>query len=279
MAAGSFFRALASATRASSQLPMTLKSLSVLSLACGLAAFGLACSSEDPPPAPPSTGGGKQVDRATAGSLAGRVVFAGAAPTAEVLRMGSDQACVQGAGPNPQSDAILIGQDGALQNVFVYVKEGLDASYSFDVPAAPALLDQKGCRYTPRVLGVRAGQPIKVVNSDPTLHNVHALPLVNGEFNKSTPVVGSSTTQTFTAPEVMVRFKCDVHGWMAAYVGVVAHPYFAVTDASGAFAIQDLPPGTYTIEAWHEKFGTRTAQVTVGEKQAQTLSVTFASKP
>jgi hypothetical protein len=275
MTAGSIFRASAATARTSSQLPMTLKSLGLLSFACGLAAFGLACSSEEPPPAPPATGGGKQVDRATAGSLAGRVTFAGTVPAAELVRMGSDQACVKNAGPNPQSDAVLIGDAGALQNVFVYVKEGLDTGYSFDVPTAPALLDQKGCRYTPRVLGVRAGQPIKVSNSDPTLHNVHALPLVNGEFNKSTPVLGSSTTQTFTVPEVMVRFKCDVHGWMAAYVGVVAHPYFAVTDGSGAFEIKDLPPGTYTIEAWHEKFGTRTAQVTVGEKQAQTLSVTF----
>jgi plastocyanin len=239
--------------------------------------FAAGCSAEDPPP--PPQGGGRQVDAATAGAISGRVLFAGAPPAAELLRMGTDKACVQGAGPHPQSDAILIAEDGAVQNVFVYVKEGLDPAYSFEMPAAPVVLDQRGCRYSPRVLGVRAGQPIKVLNSDATLHNVHALPMSNREFNKSTPTLGSSTTQTFTVPEVMVRFKCDVHGWMAAHVGVLPHPFFAVTNASGAYEIKGLPPGTYTIEAWHEKFGTRTAVVTVGEKQARTASFSFEAHP
>jgi hypothetical protein len=109
------------------------------------------------------------------------------------------------------------------------------------------------------------------------MHNVHALPMINAEFNKRTPALGTDTTQTFTVPEVMVRFKCDVHGWMVAWVGVVAHPYFAVTDRTGAFEIGKLPPGSYTVEAWHETFGTRSAQVTVGEKQAQTVSFTFTA--
>jgi plastocyanin len=249
-----------------------------LPIAFGLALTLLAgaCSSEEPPPPPPA-GGGRQVDAATTGSLSGRITFTGPPPAAGIVRMGADPACVQGAGPNPQSDAVLIGDDGALQNVFVHVKGGLDPAYSFATLTEPALLDQKGCLYTPRVLGVRVGQPIRVLNSDPTMHNVHALPMVNAEFNKSTPALGTDTTQTFTVPEVMVRFKCDVHGWMAAWVGVVAHPYFAVTDRTGAFEIGNLPPGTYTVEAWHETFGTRSAQVTIGEKQAQTVSFTFTA--
>ena len=255
--------------------PMHSKSLLPLTFGLALTLLAGACSSEEPPPADATPG--RPVDPATAGSLSGKVTFTGAASPAEVLRMGTDQACIQGAGPNPQSDAVLVGEDGALQNVFVYVKAGLDSSYAFDTPVAPVVLDQKGCRYTPRVLGVRVGQPIRVLNSDPTLHNVHALPMVNNEFNKSTPTLGSNTTQTFTAPEVMVRFKCDVHGWMAAWVGVVAHPFFAVSDQTGAFEIQGLPPGTYTIEAWHEKFGTRTSAITIADKQAQTVSFSFTA--
>ncbi|HYN10201.1 MAG TPA: carboxypeptidase regulatory-like domain-containing protein [Vicinamibacterales bacterium] len=232
-----------------------------------------ACSSPAPPP--PPSGGGKQVDQATAGAVTGRVTFDGQVPAAETIRMNTDQKCVQGAGPNPQSDAVLVAADGSLKNVFVYVKDGLDSAYSFAVPTEAAVLDQKGCIYTPRVLGVRAGQALEIVNSDPTVHNVHAVPMSNQEFNKGQPFQGMRERQVFTVPEVMVRFMCNVHGWMAAHVGVVAHPFFAVTDASGKFELKGLPPGTYTLEAWHEKFGRQTERVTIGEKQTQTVAFTF----
>jgi plastocyanin len=235
-----------------------------------------ACGSK-PAPAPAAAGGGKKVDSATVGAITGRVVFDGTPPAREVLRVGVDQECVKGSGPNPQSDAVLVGPGGALQNVFVYVKDGLDPAYSFDTPTTPVQLDQKGCHYSPRIFGVRAGQPIELMNSDATLHNVHALPMANSEFNTGAPVQGWRMTHVFTVPEVMVRFKCDVHGWMAAYVGVMAHPFFAVSAADGTFDIKGLPPGTYTIAAWHEKFGTRTAQVTVGEHQMQNLTLTFSA--
>ena len=230
------------------------------------------CAGSTPPP--PPTGGGKTVDPATTGTLSGRAVFTGAPPAIATLTMTTDKACVAGAGPNPQSDAVLIAKDGGLKNVFVHVKEGLDPAYSFDIPTTPAVLDQKGCIYTPRVIGVRAGQSLEVLNSDETLHNVHALPMKNQEFNTTLKKV----SRTFTVPEVMLRFKCDVHPWMAAYVGVVAHPYFAVTDATGAFEIKGLPPGTYTVEAWHEKFGPKTATVTIDPKGAQTATFSFAAK-
>jgi plastocyanin len=230
--------------------------------------IGAACGS---PPPPPPAGGGKTVDAATAGTISGRAIFTGAAPALETLKMTTDKACVAAAGPNPQSDAVLIGADGGLKNVFVHVKQGLDPAYSFEIPSAPAVLDQKGCIYTPRVIGVRAGQPLEVLNSDDTLHNVHSLPRENQEFNTSAKRVN----RTFTVPEVMVRFKCDVHPWMAAYVGVVAHPFFAVTDASGAFELKGLPPGTYTLEAWHERFGTRTVTVTIDPKGSQAATFSF----
>jgi plastocyanin len=234
-----------------------------------------ACGGSAPPP-PVSTGGGKKVDAATAGTITGRVVFEGTPPAAQPLKMGSDGSCTQG-GPAAMDETVVVGADGSLKNVFVHIKQGVDPAYSFDVPTEPVQLDQKGCIYVPRVIGVRAGQPVKILNSDSTMHNVHSLPVANQEMNQSTPVRGFTVTQTFTAPEVPVRFMCNVHNWMSAYVGVVAHPFFAVTDASGAFSMHGVPPGTYTVEAWHEKFGTKTATITIGPSQNGSLSFSFAA--
>jgi plastocyanin len=243
----------------------------------GLTVFLAACGSSTSAPPPASSAPGKKVDAATAGTVSGKVMFQGTPPAREIIRMGVDKACVQGSGPNPQSDAVLVGDDGALQNAFVYVKDGLDPSYTFDIPTAPAELDQKGCHYTPRIMGVRAGQPIEIVNSDATLHNVHALPMANQEFNMGQGVQGARMKKTFTVPEVMVRFKCDVHGWMAAYVGVMANPFFAVTKADGTYEIAGLPPGTYTIGAWHERFGKQESKVTIAEHQTQSLAFSFTT--
>jgi plastocyanin len=243
-----------------------------------LAAIVTACSSPPQPPPPPPAPAGRTIDAATAGSIAGRVTFTGTPPAPDTLKMGVDRGCVTDAGPNPQSDAILVAPDGAIRNVFVHIKDGLDPGYAFPVPAEAVVLDQRGCIYSPRVVGVRAGQPIEFINSDPTMHNVHAIPKVNQEFNFGQLNQGRRDQRTFTAPEVMVRLMCNVHGWMAAWVGVSAHPYFAVTDASGAFELKGVPPGTYTVEAWHEKFGTQTATVTVAEKQQQTAAFAFTAK-
>jgi plastocyanin len=220
----------------------------------------------------------RHVDPATAGSVTGKVTFTGDRPAIERLRMASDPACVQGDGPNPQSDAVLIGENGGLQNVFVHVKSGLDPAYGFPTPTEPVVLDQQGCRYTPRVLGVQTGQPIDIVNSDATFHNVHALPKTNEEFNHGQQTKGERTRRFFTQPEVMVRFKCDVHSWMAAWFGVLSHPFFAVTGADGTFRLAGVPPGTYVVEAWHERFGTQTADLTVGARQDATLALTFGGK-
>jgi hypothetical protein len=125
------------------------------------------------------------------------------------------------------------------------------------------------------VLGVRAGQPISIGNSDGTMHNVHALAAVNGDFNFGQPIKGQTNERTFSKPEIMVTFKCDVHSWMNAYVGVVNHPYFAVSEKGGGFELRNVPAGTYTIEAWHEKLGTQTRSVTIGEKESTQISFTF----
>ena len=169
----------------------------------------------------------------------------------------------------------MVGSDGkSLANVFVYVKDGL-GNYVYDTPTEAARIDQKECRYHPHVFGMRVGQPLEILNSDPTLHNIHALPKANAEFNNGQPIQGMKMTHTFDKPEVMVPFKCDVHGWMNAYVGVLDHPYFAVTDKDGKFELKDVPAGTYTIEAWHEKGGAMTQSVTLGEKESKDANFTF----
>ena len=174
--------------------------------------------------------------------------------------MGSDPLCMP-EGPST-SEVVVVGPGNGLQNVFVYVKDGL-GDRKFPAPSTPVELDQKGCKYVPHVFGAQVGQPVKIVNSDPTLHNVHALPKDNTEFNFGQPLKGMETTRMFDKPEIMVRFKCDVHGWMAAWGGIVAHPFFAVTKPDGSFEIKGLPAGTFTIETWHEQFGLQTQTVTV----------------
>jgi plastocyanin len=219
----------------------------------------------------------KKVDPATAGSVAGKVMLSGPAPAVEMQRVAVDQTCIQAMGTMAKSDAILIGADGAIQNAFVYIKDAL-SDYTFDVPTAPVVLDQKGCRYAPRVFGVRVGQPVEMINSDATLHNVHAMPMVNQEFNRGMPQQNSRMTQIFTAPEQMVRFKCDLHAWMNAYGGVMPHPFFQVTGADGAFSLKGVPPGKYTVAVWHEKLGSTEQTVEIGNSQAVPLNFTLSAK-
>ena len=219
--------------------------------------------------------GAMKVDTATAGEVKGMVSLEGTAPANEAIRMNADPACVKAASGPQTAETIIVGTGGtSLANVFVYVKDGL-GNYVYDTPTTPAVLDQKGCRYTPHVFGVRVNQPVEIVNSDPTLHNVHALPKANREFNNGQPIQGMKMTHTFTAKEVMVPFKCDVHGWMNAYVGVLDHPYFAVTGNDGTFSLASLPAGTYTIEAWHEKLGASTQSVTIAAKETKEITFSF----
>jgi plastocyanin len=221
--------------------------------------------------APPANA--KRVDEAKAATIAGRVTFEGAPVDNAPVKLDADPACASQHPGGLKLDTVVV-ENGGLANVFVYIKDGLD-SYYFDTPTQAVVLDQKGCRYTPHVFGLRVGQPLEIANSDQTMHNVHAAGSVNQEFNFAQAFQGLKTTKTFTAPEVMVPFRCNVHNWMSAYGGVLSHPYFAVTANGGAFELKNVPAGTYTIEAWHEKLGTRTEQVTVGEKESKPLSFSF----
>jgi len=250
-------------------------------MAVAVAATFAACGGSEPanksadPSAPSGTPAGMKVDTSTAGKVGGTVTLDGAAPKNEAINMNADPVCVK-ANSTPQTqETYMVSADGkSLGNVFVYVKDGL-GNYVFDTPTETAKIDQKDCRYHPHVFGMRVNQPLEIINSDPTLHNIHAMPKGNAEFNNGQPIQGMKMSHTFDKQEVMVPFKCDVHGWMNAYVGVMSHPFFAVTDKDGKFELKGLPPGTYTIEAWHEKLGTQTASVTLAAKDSKDVTFTF----
>jgi plastocyanin len=242
----------------------------ILAGACGGGSQPASQSAQQSPTAAPAA----RVDEATAGNVTGRVVLEGTAPRNEPIKMNSDPVCMREVKGAQAQETFMVGEGGALQNVFVYVKEGL-GDRTFDTPSEAVVLDQQGCRYHPHVFSMRVGQPLQVLNSDPTLHNIHAIPKNNQEFNTGQPIKGMKFEHTFTAKEVMVPFKCDVHGWMNAYAGVLDHPYSAVTGTTGAFELKTLPPGNYVIEAWHEKLGTQTQQVTIGEKETKDITFTF----
>jgi plastocyanin len=201
------------------------------------------------------------VDAATAGSITGIITYTGAAPKLKPLDMTQDPGCPSS--PQPSEAVVLSGNK--LANVFVYVKEGLPAG-TFAVPTEPVTLDQKGCRYNPHVLGIMVGQPLKITNTDSANHNIHDMPNSNQPFNESQTPTDKPITKTFSKPEVMIPVQCNQHPWMRAYIGVLTHPYFAVSATDGTFAIKNLPPGDYTLAAVHEKFGEQTMKVTVGPK-------------
>jgi plastocyanin len=208
---------------------------------------------------------------ADAGSVGGTISFAGE-DTDTPIAMNADPICA-GLHPTPVDTNEIALKDGKLANVFVYVKSGVSGSYP--APAEKKEIDQHGCQYNPRVQGLQVGQALTIKNSDATLHNVHALPTANQEFNQAQPQGLPPFDKTFDKPEVMVKVKCDVHPWMAAYVGVVSHPFYAVSGEDGTFKIDKLPPGTYTLEAWHEKLGTKTQEVTIAPNQQATLDFAF----
>jgi hypothetical protein len=217
------------------------------------------------PPAPTAV-----VDPTTAGSISGTVTLDGTAPAFKPIDMSAEATCVQ-ANPLPVVPPIVVtGAHGTLANVVVYVKSGL-GSYHFDVPSSPVVLDQKGCMYQPRVLAVMATQPFEVHNEDPTIHNVHPMPRVNRAWNQSEPVGDPPLRATFTRPELAIPIACNIHPWMRAFLFVFAHPYFDITPKTGEFALKNLPPGTYTIEAWHERFGTQDQTVAIGPKESKSI--------
>ena len=254
---------------------MKYKRVLVLAVALAATTMMVACGGGEEPaasaeapaaPAPAPAGEG------STGSVAGSIAFSNGDPDTEVA-MDADPVCMS-LHSEPVLTEKFVVADGKLANVFVYVKEGLSGSYS--APEESALLDQTGCQYVPHVSGVQVGQKLVFRNSDQTLHNVHALPTVNDEFNNGQPFQGMELEKSFDQAEVMIPFKCDVHPWMGAYMAVLDHPFFAVSAADGSYMIDGLPAGEYVIEAWHETMGAQTLAVTVAADTASAASFEYA---
>ncbi len=205
-------------------------------------------------------------------AVRGRVRFEGKRPPMRPIQMGGDAFCHNNARAT-SAPKFQIAEDGGVPWVFVHVKKGIEGEYT--TPATPVTLDQHGCMYEPHVFGIFVNQPLEILNSDDTAHNVNSLATRNERFNISQPQKGNKHTRTFTRPEIMVKFKCDVHGWMDAYAGVMRHPFFAVTDKEGNFEIARLPAGSYELEIWHELWGKRTQMVTLGEGETKEVAFTY----
>lgn len=252
-----------------------MHSRTLLGLPLMLALAAAACGGAKPAEAPATTAApAGAANDATTATIRGKVRFEGTAPANAAIKMNADPFCIR-ENPTPQfMETYMVGKAGELANVFVYVQDGL-GDRTFTAPTEPVIMDQKRCRYRPYVLGIMVGQPLQIMNSDPMLHNIHIIPTKNSEFNTAQPIQGMKTDHAFTAAETMVQFKCDVHGWMSAYAGVLTHPYFAVTGEDGTFSISNLPPGTYTLAAWHEKLGAQTASITVAAKDEKENNFTF----
>ena len=212
-------------------------------------------------------------DLAKTATVAGKVRVDGPRPGLARINMAADPACVKAHPSGVNSDYIVAESGGGLENVFVFVSEGL-AESSFAVPAEPAVIEQKGCMYEPHVVAMQTGQKLRVVNDDRTLHNIHPLPANNREWNKAEPP-GSAIEEAFAREEVAIPVKCNVHPWMHSYIAVFRHPFFTVSGTDGTFALKNLPPGTYTIKAWHEKLGTATQKVTIAPGETKSLEFVF----
>jgi plastocyanin len=206
-------------------------------------------------------------------SVAGVVKFKGIAAKPTRIDMSADSYCAKAHASGATTEELLADANGGLENVVVFVSGGLEAA-TFPIPDEPALMEQKGCQYKPHVLAMRAGQKLKIVNADDTTHNIHPIPNNNREWNVSQPP-GTPAEQVFAREEVAITVKCNIHPWMRSYIAVVKNPYFAVTDKNGSFELKDLPPGNYTVQAWHEKLGTRTQTITVGGGPSKPVEFVF----
>jgi hypothetical protein len=218
-----------------------------------------------------SAGAARAAD-AGSGAVAGKVSFSGAVPPAQKVKLAADPKCVA-LHPGGLEKVPVKVKDGGLADVLVYVKSGLDGA--FPAPTEPLLLDQVGCEYHPTVVVVRVGQPLKIRNSDDTLHNIHPRPTLNKEFNVGQPRKGMEVTRSFDQPELMIPTGCDVHPWMRSYISVLPHPFFAVTREDGTYEIKGLPDGEYEVEAVHGVLKSVTGKVRVKDGKPGKLDLAF----
>ena len=203
------------------------------------------------------------VDAATAGGVAGAITFRGDKPARHAISMEADEGCQKASAGKPvYEEGVLLGNNGGLANAFVYIQAGLEGK-KFEPNTEAVVLDQHGCMFVPRIVGIRAGQTLDLKNGDAVSHNVHPIPANNREWNQE------------QAPEIMIPVKCNIHAWMHAYIGVVDHPYFAVTGLDGTFEWKNVPPGDYTVAVWHEKLGRQERQIHVAAAGRAAVNFTY----
>jgi len=258
-----------------------LSSINLFCICC-VAALTIGCSGkkkDEPAPAraeQPAVSYFK-VDPATAATITGTIRYTGKKPVRKLIDMSEDPACVEAHHGKAYDESLVVGSKGALANAFIYIKKGLEGK-AFAVPVTPVVIDQRGCWFRPRIVGIQTGQTLQVVNSDPVTHNIHPMAEINREWNHSQGPGDPPMSRKFVKPEIMIPVKCNIHSWMHAYIGVVDNPYFAVSSDDGTFAIKNLPPGTYTIGVWQEKLGTQEQQITVAPHQDAVADFTFKGK-
>lgn len=245
-----------------------MKNSTLLTLSCAVAML-TGCSgtaTKEPQPKaeskPAAAPAYFKVDPAAAGTVAGVVHYRGPRPPRKRIDMSGDPACVEAHHGKAYDESIVVNPNCTLANVFVYIKSGLEGK-KFETPTTPVTIDQQGCWFRPRVIGIQTGQTLRVTNSDPVTHNIHPLAEINREWNHSQGQGDPPLARKFLKPEVMIRVKCNIHSWMHAFIGVLDHPYFAVTGSGGSFEIKNLPPGDYVLAAWQETLGTEEHKITV----------------
>lgn len=216
------------------------------------------------------------MDSATAGTITGKVLFSGSAPVMPVIDMSSNPQCERQHHTPQRAEVVIVNANGTLKNVFVWIKAGLAPAH-WTPPAESARLDQSGCVYQPHVLGIMKDQKLEIFNSDPVNHNVHAESVVNPAWNESQPPRAEHKFKQFNSEEVLFPMTCSVHPWMRSWVGVSPHPFFAVTGDDGMFSLKGVPPGTYTIEAVHEKYGRKEGKLTLAPGGNAAMEFSYGS--
>jgi carboxypeptidase family protein len=234
------------------------------------------CGSDPTPRGTPLVAPTRAFNPATASSIAGKVTLEGKPLALKPIDMGAEAYCekLNVAPVFPQQ--VVAGPSGSLANVVVYIKD-FPADYIVDPPVAAPTLSQRGCMYDPHIVALRTGQVLEIKNEDQATHNVLAMPEQNPKWNRSEAPGAPPIEETFATPELAIPVRCNVHPWMKSYVFVFGHPYYSVTGNDGRFELKNIPPGTYTIEAWQEKYGKQDATITVGPKESKSIDFTFGA--